>query len=223
MPPKKSNPKGRYIIHSNHTSLPVERQTMHYISFDPGRKNFDLRIERRNMSQVGTTCASIKTVIHQRLVVNYARSTHKAGAFIYTTSESTLAIIAILDNVARLLEHVDIALIEGQMDTNREMMHMQHTIITYLILRYPNIVVVEPSSKLKSKNLNAPPNLNRYHLKKWSVVAGKEYATLRGDKKFLRHLKELEALDIKLDDSTDNLLQIEAMCVEAGYQLTCLD
>ena len=213
MPPKKktSNPKGQYIIHSNHDKLPDELETMNYISFDPGAKNFDVRFESRSHD--------ITTRAQAKYDVPFARTRTCTG----TISKATVYIVDILDSYAPLLQDTHIALIEDQMCINNDMMHILSVLVTYFVCKYPHIVVIAPSPMLKGRELGAP-DLPRKELKEWGEVMARDLARRRGDRKFLRYLDAqsvgLCKSKIKTDDSTDNLIQIEAFCVVAGYKLT---
>ncbi len=211
---KKSNPKGRYIIHSNHERLPIEKHVMQYIAFDPGEDNFDIRIEQRYMSQFGEYCALIKTIKQTREKIVYQRSKSGTG----TKSISTQCVIDILNKLSKYLDKTDIVLIEGQMNVNNTMMHLQYTIISYFLITKPHIFVAEISSKLKTINLGNPPKMSYYKTKKWGERKAIELAKIREDKKFIKYIESLD----KIDDSTDNYIQIEGFCVEACYQNTCL-
>jgi hypothetical protein len=218
MPPKKRkktpNPKGNYIIHSVHTELPEEEEdVMNYVSFDPGKKNFDIRFESRSDD-------SIKTLQQAKYVIPYLRTKTWTG----TSSEAVITVINILDSYSKLLKNTHVALIEDQMCINNDMMYLMTIIITYFLCRYPKMLVVTVSSRLKGTNLGAPPKISRKELKAWGEYKAKALARSRGDVKFLNYLtaqsKGLPPSKVKIDDSTDNLIQIEAFCVEAGYRLT---
>jgi hypothetical protein len=107
---------------------------------------------------------------------------------------------------------------------------MQSVIIGYFLLTQPHVVVVEISPKLKGTRLGAP-KLSRPSLKKWGIEKALYLADQRGDQVFIDYINNQEILaarskklgtnvKLKLDDDTDNYIQIEAFCVEAGYQLT---
>lgn len=218
MPPKKrtSNPKGQYVIHSRHDRIPDELETMNYVSFDPGQKNFDVRFESRGKD--------ITTRAQAKYVIPFARTRVNTG----TISEATLYIVDILDDYEDLLASTHIALIEDQMCINNDMMHIISVLITYFVVKYPTIVTISPGSKLKGTMLGAS-KMSRPELKTWGEDKAIDLAQRRGDRKFLRYLdaqsidsigKKLCKSKIKIDDSTDNLIQIEAFCVVAGYKLT---
>lgn len=219
---RKPNPKGKYIIHSKHKKIPKHKPDMLFISFDPGKNNFDIRIERRRSTPGSKVCDSIETIIQSRRVVDYQRKPVNTG----TRSISTQSIVDTLDNYSVYLDDLDVVIIEGQMDINNDMMHMQSTIITYFLIKYPGVLVLEPSSKLKGVNLGAPPGLSKPQLKSWGVDKALWLANKRGDDVFIDYIdaqiRGLPKSKWKIDDDTDNLIQIEAVCVEIGYPLTCI-
>jgi len=215
MAKKKCNPMGRYVIHSNHACLPVEANVMQYIAFDPGEHNFDIRVERRYKSQLGDCCSRIKTVKQSREQIVYQRIRKGTGS----KSVSTQMVFDVLNKYSKYLDNTHVCLIERQMEDNRPMMHLQHAIISYFLLMRPDIVVLEISSQLKTKNLGAT-KMNYAARKKWGYNTAIEIAEARNDKKFFKHLASLKKHGYKADDSTDNYIQIEAACVEFKYQLT---
>ena len=219
-PKKPANPKGKYIIHSDHQRLPVERDITQYLAFDPGRKNLAMRVERRHKSYLDDYCALILTIAQGKHQIVYQRVRVGTGS----KSKATLQIHSLLHTYVAHYDRLNIVLIEGQMDKNREMMHLQYTVISYFLLLYPHIVVVEIGSKLKSINLGAPPKLTQHFLKKWGCAKAMSLATRRNDRKFIHYIEKQTKgklkKDIKIDDDCDTLIEIEAFCVEAEYQLT---
>ena len=230
MPPKKRggrapNPKGRYIIHSHHIEPPEEKDIMTWISFDPGEKNFDVRIEKRVYNRFGTTCSAITTEEQARHILQLDRVQLKEKSkIVRTVSYYFQDIIDTLDSYKNRLGNLDIVVIEGQMDINNAMIYLQSSLITYFLINYPDAFVVEISSKLKGKNLGAPEGLSRPQLKRWNGEMALNLAERRGDKVFIEYIRMQtegkKASEIKTDDDTDNYSQIEACCVEFGYQLT---
>lgn len=201
-----------YTIHSKHEHIPVEKHSMQYISIDPGEYNFAARIERRYGSIVKHKCTSIKTLKQEKHVIKFGKA-KKRG---YSQSVSILNIIKILDGYSDYYPNTDIAIIEGQMTINTHMMHVQSVIISYFLVRYPNVVVIEQSSKLKGKALGAPRGISRTKLKKWSVETSKSLAKTRGDNTFLEYIRNQD----KPDDDADAYIQIEAFCAYVGYCLS---
>jgi len=267
----KVNPKGNYTIHSFHPAFPLEAPVMTFISFDPGKISFSIRLERRHNVAPGSLCSKIESLAQSKHVLPYQRVSTRKG----TKSTLISSVFEILDTYIRFAGgSVDIALIERQMEQNTSMMCLKTMIISYFLLRHPQIFVVEISSKLKGKNLGAPPGIDRPELKAWGEREAISLAQARGDNWFLTYIStmleiiekrkgrnlttappglktaderkargEKEALviaqqrgdpwfllyvttqltnksEIKIDDDTDNLIQLEALCVEAGYSLT---
>src|SRR5437868_13379376 len=102
---------------------------------------------------------------------------------------STSELIDILDSYTEYYPQVNIALVEGQMAINFNMMHMQSVIISYFLMKQPHIVVVEVSSKLKGTNLGAT-DLNRQQLKKWGIEKAMYLAAERDDKYFIDYINK---------------------------------
>lgn len=224
MPPKKKvpNPKGDYIIYSNHDELPKQGPVLNFVSFDPGQKNFDIRLESRDRN-------AIVTRAHAKYDIPMKRSRTSIGTY----SEVITYIVGLLDSYSHFLGDTHIALIEDQMNVNNGMMMVYTSIITYFVCRYPDMVVIAPSSKLKGKCLGAP-DMTRHELKAWGVGKATRLALQRNDRVFLDFLDAMTAeikrqkdsgvpaakIKVKLDDSTDNYIQIEAFCTLVGYRTT---
>ena len=215
---KRHNPKGRYIIHSNHKSIIEEQDVMDYISFDPGEKNFTIRLERRVRGK-DKYCKEILTLEQAKIPISFQREIVGKGTKCFSTKQ----IIEALDKYEEYYADMSVALIEGQMAINYNMMHLQGVLISYFLLKYPHIMVVEISSKLKGIKLGSP-DLARHYLKKWSIDTAEQLAILRKDKVFLDYIAKQKAgkkkSEYKIDDDTDNYIQIEAFCIEVGYQIT---
>lgn len=213
MPPKKSNPKGKYIICSNHVSIPGERDVTNYVSFDPGLNNFDIRFESRGPGEITTRA-------HAKYVVPIER--HRTSTGTYSVAVST--IVDILDSYQHLLEDTHIVLIEDQMCVNNNMMLVYTGLVTYFLCKYPNMLVVAPVAKLKGTLPGAPPKMKHDELKAWGEGMATRLATQRKDYKFLAFLEAQRSASkdkkAKVDDSTDNLIQIEAWCIHVGYKST---
>lgn len=211
---KPVNPKGKFIVHSLNKNIPREKDVVKIMSFDPGMINFAIRIEERRRSK-----KKIRTVLQAKHAIPYKREKVES----YTQSHSTRNIIELLDSYSKEMKNLDIVIVEGQMDKAREMMHLQHTLISYFLIKYPGVFLVEISSKIKGKNLGAG-KLPRPKLKAWSIDKAVELSTVRKDKKFLEYYKQETEdklkKDIKVDDICDTLIQIEAFCIEIGYQVT---
>lgn len=209
---KQNNPKGKYTIHSRHKTFPVEAEVMNYVSFDPGKNNFDIRFESRRTNE-------IITLKQAKYRIPYSRTKNNAG----TSSYLWRSVVNILDGYSDLLDETHIALIEDQMAINSDMICLMSCLIMYFLCKYPKMFVVTLGAKVKSKNLCAP-NVPRPQLKAWGEHVAIVLAIVRKDIKFLEYLREQaedkRPSEVKIDDSTDNYIQIEAFCIEAGYRLT---
>jgi len=188
---------------------------MTYLSFDPGQNHFSVRLERRYTCPLG-----METVAQGKHVVEYTRTSHGT----VTTSLMVSSVISILDYYLNLAGNViDIAVIERQMEDNTAMIRLESVLISYFLMRYPKTFVVDISSKLKGDNLGAP-KLKRPQLKRWGEEMAMVLALKRDDKWFLNYIREQvqgkKRSDYKIDDDTDNYIQLEAFCREAGYFLT---
>ncbi len=238
-PTKPGSVKGRYTIHSTHSAPPKEKAVMTYLSLDPGGKRedpndptFDIRLERRYATV--DTCGN-PTGKYCRFIESIAQNKHKLPfnrevlAKDVTKSNLVAAVVTLMDSYVEAAEgSPDIAVIERQMEANTSMIRLEMILITYFLLRHPSTCVIEVSSKLKGKNLGAP-DLPRPKLKEWCGQTALRLAEKRGDQAFIAYIyaqlydeygRPRLKRDVKTDDDTDNLCQIEALCVELGYQTT---
>ena len=194
-----------YRLHSNHDTVPVEKQVMRYVSIDPGQNNFVIRIEKRIGSAVTKLCSRVVTLEQDKHVINFENK---------RTSWIT-ELHSVLDGYSQYYPEVDIALIERQMPINTRMKCMESVIASYFILKYPHIVVVDLSSKMKAKIFGAD-KLKHTELKKWSPKLANKLTRIRRDTKYT----ECIADRVKVDDDADSLVQIEAFVIYVGYAST---
>jgi len=132
------------------------------------------------------------------------------------------AIIELLDNlVLSYIDEINMIIIERQMVENYKMTRCAQCVITYFLMKLKNkpliplILEVQPS--LKSRQLNAPPDLNKRGIKKWAIRKARELLKNRND---IKGLNIFEAAGKKQDDLADTLVQIEAVMSFIGYPLT---
>ncbi len=177
-------------------------------SVDPGIKNLAIRVERRRVDR-------IETLYFEKINLKYDIKTDKINYEVFSLIND------VLDNIKDLLDNCHLFIVERQLGLNYKAIRVSQHIISYFILHSTkslfNPVVIEISSKLKGKKLNAPPNLNEYGLKRWSEEKGEKILRIRGDRK---GLKILETTKGKTDDLTDTILQIEAFCIICELPLT---
>lgn len=213
-----TNPKGRYTIFSPHLSLPKEKDVMTYITFDPGEYTFDVRVERRTRGV--DCCLLVETVEQNKHRVNCQREAVKGTG---TASFFFSSVTSILEEYRKHLSDLDIVIVERQMEVHTGMMVLQTTIVSYFLLCYPGVFVVDISPRLKGDHLGAPAVHDYKQLKAWGVGRALALAEKRGDALFLSYIdsqRKGKKSQWKLDDDTDNYMQAEAFCAEVGYQLT---
>lgn len=167
--------------------------SINVVSIDPGVENLGLRMEVRyaphrtfgnNVSTVGMTrtCITGSNVFDN--LRSYLRGLH--NNFLQT----------------------HITIIECQMKCNNDnVIRVSQFCLTYLSVMYPNMIVLEISSKLKTRILGAPLKMSYAQRKKWSVLKARDLFTERGDQKALAIL---DGVDGKLDEFGDTTTQAEA-------------
>ena len=217
--PKSQEPaKSWYTIHHCH-DIPEPKKwyenTDHIkiLSVDPGRRNFCLRIENRDLKT-----GRIATIAFQKI------------DFIGENVEDTIMnidtmyikVTTLLDNYLPEIKSCHVVIIERQLSINYKMVRLSQHVITYLIVHLRNnllkTVIMEISSKLKSKQLYAPKGISEKEIKKWSIVKAIELLKIRKDDYAIDIINK--AAKSKKDDLADTVVQIEAVFSLLGLPLT---
>jgi hypothetical protein len=195
-------------VYNPHTS--VEEQVwntsfLRIASIDPGRKNFALRIEKRQR------CSQPKV---------------QAEAFIRKTftgcidgDHDTLycEILAFLDTYLELLKSCHYVLLERQLPNNYQSVRISQHVLTYLLVKLKDAqylpIIVEVHPNVKGKVLSAPSNTNSNGLKKWAVEKAIDICEQRGETSSAETIRKERGPrgQIKGDDLADTVLQIEAV------------
>lgn len=180
------------------------RPCLTIISIDPGKKNLGFRIERRYADPDNSIYyKKVQTVVTERILTRY--KTEPSGlVHIYGD------INRYLDTHRDLYGSCDILIVERQLVVARqEIIQIQQHVITYFMLVAPQLLIVDVDSHLKGQVLGFPGG----DLKKWSVEVGTAMMYRRQDSLGLATLRRYKT---KLDDLTDTLIQIEAVCRHLG-------
>ena len=206
--------KTPYTVYYPHTKPDTERvwtqPYYQFISIDPAKKNYAIRIERRYFN------GWITTVVFDKVSIECVEITE--GVSICKTYD---VLTTFLDKYIEHYKDCHFILIERQLPQNYQASRIaQHTISYYSIkLRdkdlLPTIIEVDP--KLKGKVLGAPKGITDKQLKSWAVEKATELLTIRNDK------FALEVLDFfrkKRDDLSDTVCMIEAICISWGFLTT---
>lgn len=211
-PKKKAAPKPKplpYNIVECSPSTPTlealrSRAWLTIISVDPGKKNLGFRIERRYVDPDNPTYyKKVETVVTDRILTRY--QTEPSG-LVHTYGD----INRYLDIHRTLYGSCDILIVEQQLSVaRREIIQIQQHVISYFMLVAPHLLIVEVNSHLKGQMLGFPGG----DLKKWSIEVGTAMMYRRQDTLGLAALQRYKS---KLDDLTDTLIQIEAVCRQLG-------
>jgi hypothetical protein len=198
----------RLVVYNPHTS--VEEQVwnssfLRIASIDPGRKNFALRIEKRQRGPNPKIQAEV-----------FIRKTFSQS---YNGDYDTLycEILAFLDSYLDLLKKCHYVLIERQLPNNYQSVRVSQHVLTYVLVKLkdaqylPIIAEVHPS--LKGKMLSAPSNINSNGLKKWAVEKAIEICEQRDETSSAETIRKERGArgQTKGDDLADTILQIEAV------------
>lgn len=186
--------KDDYIVFSKNkdVNLLLNLHDFNVISIDPASKNFAIRCESRSPRLVTT---------------------------LRMTKEKFRDDIGLYDQITTFLDSFDftsctVCLIERQMVVNYTMIRASQHCLTYFCVKYPYMMVVEVSSKLKTSVLGAPPKLNYNERKKWSVEKAQELYRKYDDKQGQELFKAVVG---KKDDVADTTTQSEAFFTLIGY------
>ena len=187
------------------------------VSIDPGGlrrelRSFALRIEKRPMNS-----GPIEMEVFE--VVKF---THPSDEKLKAESSSELykRVNNFLDKYYEYFIQSHVIIIEQQMHVNYQSIRIMQHVITYFSLMLRNTkllpMLIEIDNKLKTKELNSPPNLNENGIKKWSIELAEQLLILRNDQESLNILKQAK----KKDDLADSILQSEALCRYLGWPST---
>ena len=184
-----------YKIHANPDTV-----LKNFVSIDPGLYTFSFRIEYRTRKR-------IRTIAMWKL--NLKKFTE------YTLSELNSK----FNEYHKQISKCDTFIIESQLYIAKTayIRIFQHS-ISYFMLKYPKMCIVEVNSKLKGNVFG----WNKKRLKQESIKTGWELLEERGDTKGLEILQNYQDLFdaetdkkkkniYKLDDPTDTICQIEAL------------
>ncbi len=210
-----------YLIHDPHTISLNNRKWEKYrrfVSIDPGglrrtSRSFALRIEKRPMDPNGEIISEVFDVV---------KFTHPDDEQLEQNSISQIypRITSYLDRYKEYYLQSHVIIIEQQLHINYQSMRVMQHVISYftILLANANLMpwIIEIDSKLKTRMLNSPPNLNDNGIKKWSIDMANTILILREDEKSIKIMKENK----KKDDLADSILQIEAFCMIHGWPST---
>jgi hypothetical protein len=206
-----------YTIHHCHDiALPVSwnSRTDYYdvVSIDPGRKNFAIRIERRNLITY-----EIKALAFEKIdLVGKDKEDS-----IEVVDSMYKRINDFLDKYLHLIKLCHVVIIERQLHINYKMVRFSQHIISYLTINLRNAkffpVILEVSSKLKSHQLQAPKGISDKEIKKWAISKADQLLKIRKDD---YSLSVIAAAKKKKDDLSDTIVQIEAIFSLFQLQLT---
>lgn len=218
--PKSEAPdKGPLTIYNPHTYSLEYRQinwTQNYyriVSIDPGRKNLSMRIELRP-----------KDTLHNKIITEVAfRIDLGDPKTDEINNECDIYSICnnVLDKYLELMINSHFVIIERQLPVNYRMVRLSQHIVSYFLFKLQDnllqTIIMEVDPKLKSKELDAPKNLNKKGIKAWAIEKAIELCKIRDDKYCL---DIMEKAGSKKDDISDTLVQIEAVFIYLGLPIT---
>jgi hypothetical protein len=206
--------KTPYTVYYPH-SVGIENRkwTMDYLQFvsiDPARKNYALRIERRYHN------GSIIPIVFDKIAI--ASNKQEGNIMICETYQN---LTNFLNKYRAFYEECHFIVIERQLPQNYQATRISQHSISYFSLLLadrpllPAIIEVDP--KLKGKMLGAPKGINDKQLKTWAVETARKLLVLRNDSYSLGVLNHFGS---KQDDLSDTICQIEALIIAWGLPPT---
>jgi hypothetical protein len=206
--------KTPYTIYYPH-SIPVENRKndknyTQYVSIDPAKKNYALRIERRYHN------GDIIPIVFDKVSIISMRTEGDA-----TINDTYKVLTAFLDKYLEFYDDCHYIIIERQLPQNYQAGRIaQHTISYFSVKLFnkpllPSIIELDP--KAKGKYLGAPKGITDKQLKTWAVETARKLLVMRRDQ---FSLGVLDVFKCKQDDLADTVCQIEAICVCWGFALT---
>lgn len=201
--------KEPYIIYNYHSKPDSERiwNEPYYqlLSIDPAEKNLALRVERRYFDGKIIPLAFDK--------VDVRNTSEGVTIDVYGRA------INFLDRYKQLYYGCHYVIIERQLPFNYRAVRISQHIITYLMLLLKDTsllpIIVELSSKVKGKYLDAPDDLNDKGLKRWATEKARELLQIRGDQ---WSIDVMNFFWKKQDDLADTICQIEAFFILLGLK-----
>lgn len=173
-------------------------ENIRILSIDPGKRNFGIRIESRNL----------KTHRMETLLMTDYDIMVKGKC---TINEIILNLNIFLDTKLDLIKTCNIMIVERQMPINHQAVRISQHVISYLCLHVSNNILLpgiyEIMNKCKHKILDCPNGLKRLDLKKWSVEKATEIMYEWGDQNGLLEIGKYK----KKDDIADTVCQAEAL------------
>lgn len=190
-----------YYPNINGTNQTWTQNYIQFVSIDPGRKNYAMRIERRYHNGYLELLAFDKQDLEEIDETADVISNHTYQNLTY-----------FLDKYGSYWNTTHIVIVERQLPQNYKAVRISQHTISYFMLMLRNSelrpLVVEINPKVKGKILKAPKELTEKQLKKWAVEKATELLTTQGDTKSLEIMSKLK----KKDDVADTVCQIEALC-----------
>lgn len=201
------------VFYPHSVGVEARKWTMDYLQFvsiDPARKNYALRIERRYQNGAIVPIVFDKTAI--------ASSRQEGEIMICETFQN---LTNFLNKYRSFYEDCHYIIIERQLPQNYQATRIaQHSISYFSLLLMdrpllPAIIEVDP--KLKGKILGAPKGINDKQLKTWAVETARKLLVLRND---TFSLQVLDHFGTKQDDLSDTVCQLEALIITWGLPPT---
>ena len=146
------------VIHNSPVNISEEipenrkKKYIRFLSIDPGTKNFALRIETRYFD--GRIIGEIM------MKPDFTNDDNLSVCPLYNL------VIAFLEQFSDWFSTIDVVIIERQLPINYKMVRMSQHLISYCLIRIPSAHILEIDSTIKTKELEAPPRLDKREVKK---------------------------------------------------------
>jgi hypothetical protein len=105
------------------------------------------------------------------------------------------------------------------MSINYQTINVQRHVMTYFMIKYPKITIIDLSPKVKAIQLGGPIGEGKRRLKQWSIGMARTYLLYHKQPEILFYLDCLS----KKDDIGDTVVQVEGFCKMVCLPITDLN
>jgi len=212
-----------YLIfnpHSLEPLIPTEDGTLNGIFIDPGIKNFAIRIVNYDPTTYNCT-----TITQNKIdLTTYSSQLNYVCKNIVSEDNEYKSDTEYFNNLSKFLKEIEHLLvpahyivIESQVSWNYDMVRLSQHLITYLMTSLKDVgnrpLIIELSSKVKTRKLGAVGKMDKRQTKQWCIKKAKEIMTDRNDRVMLDILNKKG----KCDDHSD------VICMEYAWWLILED
>lgn len=178
------------------------------ISIDPATNHFALRIEKRNFD------GNIEPLA-------WSKENFKVEESEINTNKKYVRIIEYLKGFDHIFKTCHYMIIERQLHINYKAVRISQNAISYFLTKFPEILCVEVSPRLKTWGLGAPKGLNERQIKDWAIIEADKILEMRRDIWSIERFRwKPKGKKEKKDDLADTVVQVEGLFKLWGFPYT---